>query len=351
MNKIFHPFYVQFNRASLLKKIVHQNGRRESLQAHGFYSDHTEPPWKRVEEVLGNMTKFQYFNRPQHMAFHNLCSQITPPKGIGATLGLSLKFCIQSKLPPPNFEKSFEQFIDDVRKKFMSAGTFNSFDTPKKLYIKSEWIPDNTQQEHMESRLKAFWLQMNQIKKLHQQNATPSTNLTNLQQQHINFLQNNNNNRFIILNADKNLGPCIMERKCYIQHILQEHLQADDTYSHLQEEAALDTLNNICTTLNSILKEHEKSMPKVEHEYFNKCLMQPTRVPQFYGMPKVHKNKKLMPFRPVISQYGSLSAFISTYIDHKLQSFTPSIPSYIKNSTSLLNKLDRIKQLPPGCKL
>jgi hypothetical protein len=58
-----------------------------------------------------------------------------------------------------------------------------------------------------------------------------------------------------------------------------------------------------------------------------------------------------MPFQPVVSQCGSYSAIISTFIDYKLQQLTPSIPSYIQNSASLLNKLDKLKTLPPNCKL
>jgi hypothetical protein len=58
-----------------------------------------------------------------------------------------------------------------------------------------------------------------------------------------------------------------------------------------------------------------------------------------------------MPFQPVISQCGSLSAIISTYINYKLQQWTMTIPSYIQNSAWLLKKLDSIKNLPKKWKL
>jgi hypothetical protein len=75
------------------------------------------------------------------------------------------------------------------------------------------------------------------------------------------------------------------------------------------------------------------------------------RIPQFYGMPKVHKDKFPIPLRPVISQCGSFSAIISTFLDYKLQPFTSRIPSYIQNSTSLLNKLDILDTLPKSARL
>lgn len=63
-----------------------------------------------------------------------------------------------------------------------------------------------------------------------------------------------------------------------------------------------------------------------------------------------HKNKTV-PFQPVVSECRSLSTIISTFIDYKLQQCTTSIHSYIHNSTSLLCKLDSVKELPSGCRL
>jgi len=62
-------------------------------------------------------------------------------------------------------------------------------------------------------------------------------------------------------------------------------------------------------------------------------------------MPKIHKEKTPVPLRPVISQCGSLSFFISKYIDYILQQFTPIISSHILNSTDLLNNIDTIHNI------
>ena len=68
-------------------------------------------------------------------------------------------------------------------------------------------------------------------------------------------------------------------------------------------------------------------------------------------MPKVHKNKTPVPLRPVIAQCGSFTAFISTWLDEKLQPFKHHLPSYIKNSTDLLNILDTLPTLPHNAKI
>ncbi len=132
-------------------------------------ADSKEPLWKNIEEVLGKMTKFQYFNRPKQMAYHDLCTKLRPPKGIGATLGLGLKFCIQKKHPPNNLEQSFQRFISDVRKRFIFAGKMKDI-TPSKIYIKSTWIPDPAE-EHVEQRLQQFIQQVELKKKVHQLNS------------------------------------------------------------------------------------------------------------------------------------------------------------------------------------
>ena len=84
-------------------------------------------------------------------------------------------------------------------------------------------------------------------------------------------------------------------------------------------------------------------------DYFRRILLKiPTkqRIPQFYGMPKVHKCKIPIPLRPVISQCGSFTAFISTWLDTTLQPLKHYLPTYLKNSTDLLNIIDKLPTLP-----
>jgi hypothetical protein len=137
----------------------------------------------------------------------------------------------------------------------MFAGQFQTEETPKKLYIKSDFIPD-TMCTYAEDRLSQFINTLRHVKHHHQQHSTPSTNLTYLQQQHIKFLHPNK--EFIILDANKNLGPTIMKREYYIKCILDEHLLKAPTYSQLQEEEANTHIAHTKTLLNTILKKYEK---------------------------------------------------------------------------------------------
>ena len=59
------------------------------------------------------------------------------------------------------------------------------------------------------------------------------------------------------------------------------------------------------------------------------------RIPQFYGIPKIHKKfTKLSPMRPIVSQSSSILSPTAQFIDHVLQPLAHSYPDYVDNSTA-----------------
>ena len=150
-----------------------------------------------------------------------------------------------------------------------------------------------------------------------------ATNLSRHQKTLLTKLRQSDN--FIILMTDKNLSPAIMEREEYIRHILDEHLQdGKGTYIPLTKEQAKIYLLTLPSDLLCLLEEEDvqEMLPKAIKKYFRASLHKSKhhRIPQFYGMPKVHK--EMIPqvkFHPVVSQCGSLNAVISTYLDYVLQ--------------------------------
>ena len=118
--------------------------------------------------------------------------------------------------------------------------------------------------------------------------------------------------------TDKNLGPTIIELQQYIQSILKYYLQDGKTYSNVTENEAINNLQGVKLRLASLCKIHEDYLDENELKYFNSHREKKTyRIPQFYGMPKVHKeDEPVLPFRPVISQCGSITAAISFFLDY-----------------------------------
>ena len=123
------------------------------------------------------------------------------------------------------------------------------------------------------------------------------------------------------------------------------------TYAKINENEAFATMKYVEEETWKLIDHYSSIISKEEREYFRKSFPMNKRVPQFYGMPKVHKNKLPMPFRPVVSQCGSVFGVISIFANFKLQRLTEHIPSYILNSTSFLDDIDLLGSLPSTAKL
>ena len=66
-------------------------------------------------------------------------------------------------------------------------------------------------------------------------------------------------------------------------------------------------------------------------------------------LPKIHKNLSNPSGRPIISGNGSILGPISKFTEHHVKSFVPNIPSYIHDTTQVLNKIDEIKNMDLPC--
>ena len=155
---------------------------------------------------------------------HNLCSNFTPPPNIRDLLRLGLKFCIlHRKLHSSTLSTSMERFRRDIRLRFFfdsnHEGNSSDMESPhkKKLYIKSDWQPPYTLKP-VEQRLTSFEKEISYFRHKLRTTIPPATNLTAPQEYALKFLKNHKD--LIVLMADKNLGPVLMERKVYISETL-----------------------------------------------------------------------------------------------------------------------------------
>ena len=68
-------------------------------------------------------------------------------------------------------------------------------------------------------------------------------------------------------------------------------------------------------------------------------ILETPRTPNFYLLPKIHKNKIPPPGRPIVSANGCPSERISQFVDHFIQPLVQKLPSYLRDSTHLINIL------------
>ena len=65
-------------------------------------------------------------------------------------------------------------------------------------------------------------------------------------------------------------------------------------------------------------------------------------------LPKIHKDRKNPPGRPIVSANGHSTEHISEYVSDILNQLVSKLPSYIKDNTHFLNKLCSISAIPNG---
>ena len=75
--------------------------------------------------------------------------------------------------------------------------------------------------------------------------------------------------------------------------------------------------------------------------------VQQPETPKFYTRPKIHKTGN--PRRPVVSSVNCHTNTISQYVDFHLQPIIKNIPSYVRDTTNFLQKLDKVKNHPNDC--
>ena len=355
--KLIKPLIEEENRALADYKSILYKHDKIIKDSYGFNININKSQWENASDIIGNMPTKQYYNRPNVMTFHNLCTDpnLQPPPTLGNLLGLGLKFCIQEKRPSENdLDEAIKRFEKDARTKYTFAGTpDNNTDYNKKIYIKSGWKPKEGS-THLEEGLEKFRNAIYTCREETLSHTSPSTNLTAFQHQLLKQMQGNP--ELITLETDKNLGPAIMGRREYIECVLKEHLLCGKTYTQIPKRTAINRLKAIRIRIIKIVHEFDRkgkkekepnNLPENEKIYFTRLFEmdenEDFRIPQFYGNPKVHKKKKPgslhFPLRPVVAQCGSFLAYISQYLDFKLQPFTKFLPSFIKDSTEFVDIL------------
>ena len=90
---------------------------------------------------------------------------------------------------------------------------------------------------------------------------------------------------------------------------------------------------------------------EIEEDTNSYLVLHRSRPSRFYILPKIHKNKDNTPNRPIVSAFSHPTERISEFVNCQLNPLVPKLPSYIKETTHFLQKLDSLPELPNGCLL
>jgi hypothetical protein len=174
--------------------------------------------------------------QPSNATYHNLTGKKLPC-GSDQLLGLSLKFCIQEKIPKPQVAKTVARLRRAIRlttwldsRSNEETGNRNDGDNILCLYLPSTWTPPLSP-THIKNGLTAFEGKLNDH---FEQHITEwSDNLTFFQ--HRTLKQSQADTSLHICDTDKNLRPAVIGKRVYLKLVYEEQLSAS-TYFRLNKK-------------------------------------------------------------------------------------------------------------------
>lgn len=166
-------------------------------------------------------------------------------------------------------------------------------------------------------------------------------NLTSAERAALKSLKSNGNIK--VLPADKGSTTVVMDTTDYMTEAYRQ-LSDTSTYKKIEE----DPTNKYNKELSDWL-EQEAPHQNISIESLKLLINKNPSTPQFYILPKIHKDTLPPPGRPIVASCNSVTERISAFVDSHLQPIVSSLPSYVKDTNHFLDRLQSLpKPLPPG---
>jgi hypothetical protein len=334
---------------------IHQRVYDICKQRYGIIADPSFSVLKNVRHLTETIHPLDLPRQPRNLKVHNLCKNANLISAeMHNTLGLNLSFGVS--LPPlkDKIPIDLERLKRSIRLKFIKfpPKVDNETYVPK-LHAKSDWPPPNAptkvekaMNKFEEATKKAF------IK------SWAKPHIPNIDKQQVDLLRKIKKERkYIVVAADKNLGPCIIEIEQYINRCLKDHLNNNDTYKELREiEARIINEDNFRWLCKYFIDDLKANLTKQARTFFILELfggemfrdahgkaykLAKIGLPYFYILPKVHKDPWAS--RPVVSGVTSVMKCLSIWLDVQLQNVVHLCPCYLKDSWQFLNDIKTYK--------
>jgi len=271
---------------------IHQNRMENYCNDNfGFKPNILMPVWKNIKMVIGNMSLQEYHSHNANMACHDSCTLAPPPNNMAKLLGPGSKHCIQSRnINEKDFLTMLKRFACDVRRKSYVLDTHGVSDKPApKLYVKNKTLEMRLSNSTIEGGIRKFKAKMRSLFDANKRKPK-GTNITKLQENTLHYFQNHQ--EFTVLLADKNLGPCVMNREDCINQCVLQHLSNSECYERTSKEVAEMHLKESVAEFLEFVKQPGL---RIEHEhlkYLERAADEHDGISTFHCLPKVHKKKK-----------------------------------------------------------
>ncbi|XP_073417913.1 uncharacterized protein [Dendrobates tinctorius] len=271
----------------------------------------------------------------------NLSSHPLSPDEEGL-LSKGLSFC------PSNKSSGFELFLDAqkfIRKltllrHFELKKVHSNPDTSNTTVVssfhldvrgKSSFYPLESRGHHVETFSD---LLLDRLNTLPTQNIPVKRNLSSIERVALERLEKNTN--LVIKSADKGGGIVIQDKTDYVNEAFRI-LSDKNFYLPIPQ----NPIPQATVIYNDFIKKAHDSGVLNDHERKFLTVKNPS-TPFLYHLPKIHKSTINPPGRPIISGIDSLTSNLSFYIDRIMQPHVLQLPSFLKDSTQLINLTNNI---------
>jgi len=196
-------------------------------------------------------------------------------------LGLGSNFCPQPAAQTLD-SVDLERFRRDYNRRLLFSGAEES-EVPT-LYAKNEDWEATPPVQELEQRYLSFNLQIRQNFANHKKLL--KSNLLQHQTYALKWLQNNTD--IVVMDADKNLGPVVMEKTKYVNYAWNDHLSDSNTYKQLSENEAKRMLKKIEEEIFTFMDIF--NLDCEDELFISRTTEKSERKPSFmYLLAKIHK--------------------------------------------------------------
>lgn len=215
-------------------------------------------------------------------------------------------------------------------------------------YLKSDWEAPICFDGEIEEALDRFEATLRDARRNY--NRIHPSNILPHQWHLIEDLKDNDD--FIVVEADKNCGGCILLRDTYITRGISEHLGNRTVYRPLTESQAKRHLTKLKRDVICFATKWRarRAITKAEKIFLDRAVERfSNKFSRFRMSLKAHKTPWKM--RPIVACVGTFMNYLSCWLDYHLQKLKPLIKTYIKDSKELLTKLHELGALPSNARI
>ena len=151
-----------------------------------------------------------------------------------------------------------------------------------------------------------------------------------------------NDNEIIIKPADKGSAVVIWSKHDYL---LEASNQLSDTNVYCKSNSS--TLQKVNSEIKSVLRDIF-NLKEIDQKIINYLTVKKLQLGRFYLLPKIHKQTMNVPGRRLISNNGTATERISSFLDFHLKNIIPTIPHILDDTRDFLYRIEQLQNIPEG---